>query len=92
METRPRERRNPMKLENIPLALTYDDLLLVPVHSTAVPNQVELKTHLCRGIDLPIPVLSAAMDTVSESSMAIALARLGGLSIIHKTKPNKSAW
>ena len=73
-----------MKLENIPLALTYDDLLLVPVHSTAVPNQVELKTHLCRGIDLPIPVLSAAMDTVSESSMAIALARLGGLSIIHK--------
>lgn len=73
-----------MKLENIPLALTYDDLLLVPIHSTAVPNQVELKTHLCRGIDLPIPVLSAAMDTVSESKMAVALARLGGLSIIHK--------
>ena len=73
-----------MKLDSVVLALTYDDLLLVPVHSTAVPDKVSVKTHLCRGIELNVPILSAAMDTVSEYKLAIALANLGGLSIIHK--------
>lgn len=73
-----------MKLENVPLSLTYDDILLVPRPSSVIPNEVSLKTHLAPGIDLNIPLLSAAMDTVTESPMAIALAREGGLGVIHK--------
>ena len=63
---------------------TFDDLLLVPSYSEVVPFQVKLETKLTRNITLSIPVLSAAMDTVTESKMAIALAKLGGLGIIHK--------
>ena len=63
---------------------TFDDLLLVPSYSEVVPIQVKLDTKLTKKISLAIPVLSAAMDTVTESTMAIALARLGGLGIIHK--------
>lgn len=63
---------------------TYDDLLLVPAFSKVVPINVNLETNLTKKISLKIPVLSAAMDTVTEDKMAIALAKLGGLGIIHK--------
>ncbi|MFQ6605796.1 MAG: IMP dehydrogenase [Fidelibacterota bacterium] len=65
-------------------ALTFDDVLLVPQSSTVLPREVELGTRLTNTIHLNIPLLSAAMDTVTESAMAIALAREGGLGIIHK--------
>jgi len=65
-------------------ALTFDDLLLVPGYSEVLPNQVSLKTKLTRGIELNIPLISAAMDTVTESRLAIAMAQEGGLGIIHK--------
>jgi IMP dehydrogenase len=65
-------------------ALTFDDVLLQPAYSDVLPRQVELKTQLTRAIALNIPVLSAAMDTVTESKLAIALASEGGLGIIHK--------
>ena len=63
---------------------TFDDLLLVPAYSQVVPADVQLKTRLCDGILLSIPVCSAAMDTVTESKMGIALAQAGGLGFIHK--------
>lgn len=65
-------------------ALTFDDVLLVPQESTVLPREVDLKTRLTKEIHLNIPILSAAMDTVTESVMAIALARTGGMGIIHK--------
>lgn len=65
-------------------AITFDDVLLVPSFSEVLPNQVSLKTRLTDKIQLNIPLVSAAMDTVSESKLAIALAREGGLSFIHK--------
>jgi IMP dehydrogenase len=65
-------------------ALTFDDVLLQPAYSDVLPRQVELKTQLTRTIALNIPLLSAAMDTVTESKLAIALASEGGLGIIHK--------
>ena len=65
-------------------ALTFDDVLLVPAHSTVLPREVELKTRLTREITLNIPLLSAAMDTVTEARLAIALAQEGGIGIIHK--------
>lgn len=64
--------------------LTFDDVLLVPQHSLVVPKEVDLSVNLAPGINLQIPILSAAMDTVTESGMAIAMAREGGLGIIHK--------
>ena len=64
--------------------LTFDDVLLVPQASCVLPHQVSLKSKLCEGVELNIPVLSAAMDTVTESKMAIAMAREGGMGIIHK--------
>ena len=66
------------------LALTFDDVLIEPGYSTVHPNDVDLRTRLCRQIHLNIPILSAAMDTVTESRLAIALAQEGGLGIIHK--------
>lgn len=66
------------------LALTFDDVLLVPGYSQVHPNLVDLKTEVCRGISLNIPLLSAAMDTVTESALAISLAQEGGIGIIHK--------
>jgi IMP dehydrogenase len=66
------------------LALTFDDVSIVPGLSAVHPNQVDLRTHVCRGIDLNIPILSAAMDTVTESRLAIALAQEGGIGIVHK--------
>ena len=65
-------------------ALTFDDVLLVPAHSTILPRDVSLKTRLTRKIKLSIPLVSAAMDTVTESRLAIALAQEGGIGIIHK--------
>lgn len=65
-------------------ALTFDDVLLVPAHSNVLPKEVSLKTQLTKKISLNIPLVSAAMDTVTESNLAIALAEEGGLGIIHK--------
>ena len=65
-------------------ALTFDDVLLVPAYSQVLPRQVELKTRLTNKITLNIPILSAAMDTVTEARLAIALAQEGGIGIIHK--------
>ena len=65
-------------------ALTFDDVLLLPAHSIVLPRDVSLHTRLTRDIELRIPLLSAAMDTVTESSLAIALAQEGGVGIIHK--------
>lgn len=66
---------------------TFDDVLLVPNYSNIVPNEIKLKTKLTKNITLNIPVLSAAMDTVTEEKMAISLAREGGIGIIHKNLP-----
>jgi len=65
-------------------ALTFDDVLLVPDHSTVLPKDVSLQTQLTKNISLNIPLVSAAMDTVTESNLAIALAEEGGLGVIHK--------
>jgi len=65
-------------------ALTFDDVLLVPRHSDVVPTQVDVSTRLTRNIGLSVPLLSAAMDTVTESRLAIAMAQQGGLGVIHK--------
>ncbi len=65
-------------------ALTFDDVLLLPDHSDILPKDVDLKTRLTQRINLNIPLLSAAMDTVTESRMGIALSELGGIGIIHK--------
>lgn len=64
--------------------ITFDDVLLVPSYSEVIPNQVCLKTHLTKNIELNIPMMSAGMDTVTEHRMAIAMARQGGIGIIHK--------
>ena len=65
-------------------ALTFDDVLLLPAHSTVLPRDVSLETQLTREITMKIPLLSAAMDTVTESRLAITLAQEGGIGIIHK--------
>ena len=64
--------------------LTFDDVLLVPAESRVLPNEVSTATHLTRGITIEIPIVSAAMDTVTEARLAIALAREGGMGIIHR--------
>ncbi len=64
--------------------LTFDDLLLVPAYSEVLPNSVNLKTKFSRNIALNVPLVSAAMDTVTEASLAIAIAREGGIGVIHK--------
>src|SRR4026209_242162 len=66
------------------LALTFDDVLLVPRHSTVHPRQVSVASRLTRKIPLNIPLVSAAMDTVTEAEMAIAMARAGGIGVLHK--------
>ncbi len=74
--------------ESFPLGLTFDDVLLVPRRSgVSTRRQVETRARLCRGIELAIPVVSASMDSVTESRMAIAMAREGGIGIIHRFLP-----
>jgi IMP dehydrogenase len=74
------------------LALTFDDILLVPGYSEVLPADVNLRTRLVKDIHLNIPVMSAAMDTVTEAAMAIALARMGGIGVIHRNlSPNAQA-
>ncbi|MGH8402924.1 MAG: IMP dehydrogenase, partial [Gammaproteobacteria bacterium] len=65
-------------------ALTFDDVLLVPAYSEVLPRDVDLKTRLTRDIHLNIPLISAAMDSVTEARLAIAMAQEGGIGIIHK--------
>ena len=76
--------------DNIPEALTFDDLLLVPGRSRVLPREVEVATMLTRKLRMNVPLVSAAMDTVTESSLAIALAQEGGVGIIHKNLPIES--
>src|SRR5512135_176198 len=69
---------------DIPLGLTFDDVLLQPLESSVLPSQADTKTFLTREIPLNIPILSSAMDTVTEVDMAIALAQLGGIGVLHR--------
>src|SRR5438128_1074502 len=69
---------------NLPLALTFDDVLLLPAESDVLPRQVEVSAQLTRNIRLSIPIVSAAMDTVTEARTAIAMAQTGGIGFIHK--------
>ncbi len=81
-----------MLTPDVPVALTFDDVLLVPAYSEVLPSDVALGTRLARDIHLNIPLLSAAMDTVTESRTAIAMAMNGGLGIIHKNmSPDRQA-
>src|SRR5829696_7869744 len=70
--------------DTIPEGLTFDDVILQPARSAVLPNQADTRTTVTRKISLNIPILSAAMDTVTESHLAIALAQQGGIGIIHR--------
>ena len=76
-----------MLQNNIELGLTFDDVLLLPARSSVMPRETDLRTRLTAKIELNMPLLSAAMDTVTESELAIAMAREGGLGIIHRAMP-----
>jgi IMP dehydrogenase len=71
-------------LKDVKEGLTYDDVLLVPRYSEVLPNQVQLKTQFSRNIELNAPIVSAAMDTVTESALAVAIAQQGGIGVVHK--------
>ena len=73
-----------MASDTIPEALTFDDVLLLPAESAVLPAEVNLSTRLTTSISLHVPIISAAMDTVTESRMAIAMAQAGGLGVIHR--------
>ena len=74
----------PNDAPDIPLGLTFDDVLLQPLQSSVLPSQADTRTFLTREIPLNIPILSSAMDTVTEADMAIALAQLGGIGVLHR--------
>src|SRR5271157_1564359 len=73
--------------ETISEGLTFDDVLLIPSRSDVLPAQADTRTFLTRNIALQIPIVSAAMDTVTESHLAIALAQQGGIGIVHRNMP-----
>lgn len=73
-----------MELPEIPVALTFDDVLLLPQETAVLPHEVEISTRLAGKIDLNIPIVSAAMDSVTESSTAVVMARMGGIGILHR--------
>ena len=74
-------------------AITFDDVLLIPAYSDFVPTEADTRTRLTREIEINIPLLSAPMDTVTESALAIALAQEGGIGIIHKNmSAQQQAW
>lgn len=73
--------------DNLPIGLTFDDVLLMPAKSDVIPKETDISTKLTRNITLNIPIISAAMDTVTESKLAIAIAREGGLGIVHRAMP-----
>jgi IMP dehydrogenase len=73
-----------MSADDIPLGLTFDDVLLQPAASSVLPSQADTRTRLTRNISLNIPILSSAMDTVTEAEMAIVMAQLGGLGVLHR--------
>src|SRR5271169_4308844 len=81
---------NPLAMTSIPLGaplregLAFDDVLIQPAASDILPTQVDVRTHLTRDLKLNIPLLASAMDTVTESRMAIAMAQVGGLGVIHR--------
>ena len=79
-----------MTTPSVTEALTFDDVLLLPASSSVLPAEVGLSTMLTRNIRLNIPIVSAAMDTVTESEMAIALAQAGGIGVIHRNMPMQS--
>jgi IMP dehydrogenase len=76
-----------MRENEIPLGLTFDDVLLVPAKSDVVPAQVDVTTHFTPNIKLNIPIVSAAMDTVTDANLAIAIAREGGIGVLHRNMP-----
>ena len=71
-------------IASIPEALTFDDVLLRPAHSEVVPSQVDVRSRLTRAISLNMPIISSAMDTVTEARLAIAMAQAGGIGVIHR--------
>jgi IMP dehydrogenase len=75
---------DPNNSPDVPLGLTFDDVLLQPLESSVLPSQADTRTQLTREIPLNIPILSSAMDTVTEADMAIALAQLGGIGVLHR--------
>jgi IMP dehydrogenase len=80
----PGRKRNPVAHDDIPLGLTFDDVLLRPAESDILPSMADTSTRLTREIGLTIPVVSAAMDTVTEADMAIVMAQLGGIGVLHR--------
>jgi IMP dehydrogenase len=82
-----------MLQSSLPVGLTFDDVLLVPGKSAVLPTETDTRTRLCRRVTINIPIVSSAMDTVTESRLAIALAREGGIGIIHRVlPPAEQAW
>lgn len=76
-----------MKESEIPIGLTFDDVLLIPAKSDVIPTEVDVSTSFTSNIKLNIPILSAAMDTVTDANLAIAIAREGGIGVIHRNMP-----